>query len=663
MFVAAANEKVMLRKKTTVSAGEPALGAGGSLYVDKDGRCDPARYMATVTGALALAKNFSVPVTTAATPTNPGHTVLELAIPVKVLLDSAPLSVDYPVCGIENWREAGFERISCVQFIKVLAETGPHWEPPTFDTSPLCTPSIQGFIAVLMQLTDDVIASQGCELRDQPNHIVAKVREDDDGNHNCDVVIFTLATHETPTIEQLDESLSPTTGETDAGGTNRVPDELELAIQALLRPYSSADEEKSMSKLFDQLRTSNQCVRTFRWAMQAVETFALDVSERKDLGPKGGMEGLGVQLTKCLTIYSCIKLKLEQLVQKADDDIKVIKAAGPMLLSAEKPMSGEQRAALERLPVSISEALYQLKQGNVELPLRERHRASLEADIAQLDESLDWPSASMISQYNTDSTGTSVPPGTFKPTADSHSAPQPKQMPGERLFPVVQKSHPALAPRITGMLLEMDDSELLRLLEEDREALALKVEEAVKVLEDHATDAILAYVRKTGEECDRKLGAWTAKREQIAAALLKAFQPVGGMGRSMVAAAARNVLAREMEAIRSADELASRKRADAAMQALVEEETQSIVQEKAKTERHRARRAKKQVVGAQQQQMLGERLLPVVQKSHPALAPKITEMLLEMDNAELLRLLEEDSEALARKVEEAVKVLDEHATA
>ena len=355
MFVAAANEKVMLRKKTTVSAGEPALGAGGSLYVDKDGRCDPARYMATVTGAMALAKSFSVPVTTAATPTNPGHTVLELAIPVKVLLDSAPLSVDYPVCGIENWREAGFERISCVQFIKVLAETGPHWEPPTFDTSPLCTPSIQGFIAVLMQLTDDVIASQGCELRDQPNHIVAKVREDDDGNHNCDVVIFTLATHETTTAEQLDGSLSPNTDETDTGGTNRVasmvptlPDELELAIHALLRPYSSADEGKSVSKLVSQFRTSDKCVRTFRWAMQVSGTLALDVSERKDSGLKGGKERPGVQLDKCLTFYSCVRVHLQQLVQKVDKDMKVIKAVGANLLSMDKPMSREKRAAFEK---------------------------------------------------------------------------------------------------------------------------------------------------------------------------------------------------------------------------------------------------------------------------------------------------------------------------
>jgi len=60
-----------------------------------------------------------------------------------------------------------------------------------------------------------------------------------------------------------------------------------------------------------------------------------------------------------------------------------------------------------------------------------------------------------------------------------------KQMLGERLFPLIQKSHETLAGKITGMLLEMDNSELLHLLE-DGNALTLKVEEAVKVLDEHA---------------------------------------------------------------------------------------------------------------------------------------------------------------------------------
>eukprot|EP00041_Stephanoeca_diplocostata_P019271 m.413014 g.413014 ORF g.413014 m.413014 type:complete len:643 (+) comp21261_c0_seq1:233-2161(+) len=62
---------------------------------------------------------------------------------------------------------------------------------------------------------------------------------------------------------------------------------------------------------------------------------------------------------------------------------------------------------------------------------------------------------------------------------------QQKQMLGERLFPLITQTHHDLAGKITGMLLEMDNSELLHLLE-DKNALKLKVEEAVKVLEEHA---------------------------------------------------------------------------------------------------------------------------------------------------------------------------------
>ncbi|URE32112.1 Poly-adenylate binding protein, unique domain [Musa troglodytarum] len=58
---------------------------------------------------------------------------------------------------------------------------------------------------------------------------------------------------------------------------------------------------------------------------------------------------------------------------------------------------------------------------------------------------------------------------------------QQKQILGERLFPLVEKLKFDLAAKITGMLLEMDNSELLLLLESP-ESLAAKVEEAVQVL-------------------------------------------------------------------------------------------------------------------------------------------------------------------------------------
>merc|ERR1712151_24600 len=57
-----------------------------------------------------------------------------------------------------------------------------------------------------------------------------------------------------------------------------------------------------------------------------------------------------------------------------------------------------------------------------------------------------------------------------------------KQMIGEKLFPAISKFQPELAGKITGMMLEMDNSELLMLLESEGQ-LKGKVEEAILVLE------------------------------------------------------------------------------------------------------------------------------------------------------------------------------------
>jgi len=59
-----------------------------------------------------------------------------------------------------------------------------------------------------------------------------------------------------------------------------------------------------------------------------------------------------------------------------------------------------------------------------------------------------------------------------------------KQMLGERLFPLIQSMFPELAGKITGMLLEIDNSELVHMLEH-KESLTSKVEEAVAVLQAH----------------------------------------------------------------------------------------------------------------------------------------------------------------------------------
>merc|ERR1712176_1171295 len=75
--------------------------------------------------------------------------------------------------------------------------------------------------------------------------------------------------------------------------------------------------------------------------------------------------------------------------------------------------------------------------------------------------------------------------GTLTASALASASPEmQKNMIGERLYPLIHQSQPDLAGKITGMLLEMDNSELLHLLESP-EALNAKISEALQVLEAH----------------------------------------------------------------------------------------------------------------------------------------------------------------------------------
>ncbi|XP_066105541.1 polyadenylate-binding protein 1-like isoform X1 [Saccopteryx bilineata] len=67
-------------------------------------------------------------------------------------------------------------------------------------------------------------------------------------------------------------------------------------------------------------------------------------------------------------------------------------------------------------------------------------------------------------------------------TLASASPEEQKQMLGEWLFPLIQAIDPVLATKITGMLLEMDNSELLHMLETP-ESLRSKVDEAITLLQ------------------------------------------------------------------------------------------------------------------------------------------------------------------------------------
>ncbi|XP_063418143.1 uncharacterized protein LOC134700922 [Mytilus trossulus] len=79
-----------------------------------------------------------------------------------------------------------------------------------------------------------------------------------------------------------------------------------------------------------------------------------------------------------------------------------------------------------------------------------------------------------------------------------------KQMLGERLFPLIQKVYPDQAEKITGMLLEMDNLDLLNMLT-SKELLEAKVREAITVLHDHNANASTTSTEIEPEIDDRQI--------------------------------------------------------------------------------------------------------------------------------------------------------------
>ncbi|XP_046545996.1 polyadenylate-binding protein 1-like [Haliotis rubra] len=97
-----------------------------------------------------------------------------------------------------------------------------------------------------------------------------------------------------------------------------------------------------------------------------------------------------------------------------------------------------------------------------------------------------------------------------------------KQMLGERLFPLIQGMYPELAGKITGMLLEIDNSELLHMLE-SYESLKAKVDEAVAVLQAHQAKEAAAMSK--GDKWQPQQSVVIPVQEPLTASMLAAAPP------------------------------------------------------------------------------------------------------------------------------------------
>ena len=70
-----------------------------------------------------------------------------------------------------------------------------------------------------------------------------------------------------------------------------------------------------------------------------------------------------------------------------------------------------------------------------------------------------------------------------------------KRMIGERLYAKIEATEPTLAGKITGMLLEMENSAILQLLNDETE-LSKKIDEATQVLKEHNTPETVLSKKK-----------------------------------------------------------------------------------------------------------------------------------------------------------------------
>lgn len=142
---------------------------------------------------------------------------------------------------------------------------------------------------------------------------------------------------------------------------------------------------------------------------------------------------------------------------------------------AQQPIAGRGMTQPQRQPAPPRGPAYKISQGARNQPGQAAVMAQQPAVVPQAEGAIPGQeplSASILTQA---------------------SANDQKQMIGERLFPLVQKIEAHQAGKITGMLLEIDNSELLHMLE-STESLRTKVNEAIQVLQAHKAKEAVSQV-------------------------------------------------------------------------------------------------------------------------------------------------------------------------
>ncbi|CAI9723533.1 QUALITY PROTEIN: polyadenylate-binding 4-like [Octopus vulgaris] len=238
-----------------------------------------------------------------------------------------------------------------------------------------------------------------------------------------------------------------------------------------------------------------------------------------------------------------------------------------------------------------------------------------------------------------------------------------KQVLGETLFPLIHNMYPDKAGEITGMLLELDEAELLPLID-SHELLQGKVEEVVIVLQAHEAmkDATTDIKTTEGQEplSSSMIGA-IAPQEQKQV-LSKILFP---LIHNMYPDKARKITGMLLELeeaellpLIDSHELLQGKLEEVVIVLQAQEAMKDATTDIKTTEGQEP--LSSSMIGAsdpqEQKQVLSKILFPLIHNMYPDKAGKITGMLLELEEAELLPLID-SHELLQGKLEEVVIVL------
>ncbi|CAE7618070.1 SPR [Symbiodinium sp. CCMP2592] len=220
-----------------------------------------------------------------------------------------------------------------------------------------------------------------------------------------------------------------------------------------------------------------------------------------------------------------------------------------------------------------------------------------------------------------------------------------KQLLGERLYPHVARSHPEIAGRITSMLLEMENSEVLMLLQSEQH-LQAKVDEARRLLELYSNVSPPVNPAEIAGQPPEVQRQYFGERLYPRVAR---YQPeLAGKITGMLLGLERHELLEVFES-------------EQMLQSKVEEARRIILLHVDEVAPPCTAAELAEQPPELQKQFLGERLFPRVAYHQPVLAGKITgTLLMEMTNEDLMELLK-SKEMLLEQVNEARHVIEENA--